>query len=84
MVVTGIVGFLFEPRKPGETGVPNPSLKSLPNAELNLLFKISYPKSNFALTLGYLNRALNTPAQSVYTHVAKVYVHLLELKKAFT
>ena len=33
VVVTGIVGFLFEPRKQGETGVPNPSLKSLLNAE---------------------------------------------------
>ena len=38
VVVTGIVGFPLEPRKLGETEVPNPSLKSLrPSAE-NLCF----------------------------------------------
>ena len=28
-----------------------------------LLYKLSYLNSNFALTLGYLNPALNKPAQ---------------------
>ena len=28
-----------------------------------LLYKLSYLNSNFALTLGYLNPALNNPAQ---------------------
>ena len=32
------------------------------NFKLNLLFKLSYLNSNFALTLGYLNPALNNPA----------------------
>ena len=32
------------------------------NFKLNLLFKLSYMNSNFALTLGYLNPALNNPA----------------------
>ena len=31
--------------------------------KLNLLYKPSYLNSNFALTLGYLNPALNNPAQ---------------------
>ena len=31
--------------------------------KLNLLYKLSYLNSNFALTLGYLNPALNNPAQ---------------------
>ena len=30
--------------------------------KLNLLYKLSYLNSNFALTLGYLNPALNNPA----------------------
>ena len=30
--------------------------------KLNLLFKLSYLNSYFALTLGYLNPALNNPA----------------------
>ena len=30
--------------------------------KLNLRFKLSYVNLNFALTLGYLNRALNDPA----------------------
>ena len=30
--------------------------------KLNLLFKLSYLNLNFALTLGYLNPALNNPA----------------------
>ena len=30
--------------------------------KLNFLFKLSYLNSNFALTLGYLNPALNNPA----------------------
>ena len=29
---------------------------------MNLLFKLSYLNSNFALTLGYFNPALNIPA----------------------
>ena len=32
--------------------------------KLNLLYKLSYLNSNFALTLGYLNPALNNPAQA--------------------
>ena len=32
--------------------------------KLNLLYKLSYLNSNFALTLGYLNPALNNPAQN--------------------
>ena len=31
--------------------------------KLNLLFKLLYLSSNFAPTLGYLNPALNNPAQ---------------------
>ena len=31
--------------------------------KLNLVYKLSYLNSNFALTLGYLNPALNNPAQ---------------------
>ena len=31
--------------------------------KLDLLFKLSYLNSNFALALGYLNTALNNPAQ---------------------
>ena len=31
--------------------------------KLNLLFKLSYLSSNFALNLGYLNPASNNPAQ---------------------
>ena len=34
--------------------------------KLNLLFNPSYMNSNFALTLGYLNPALNNPAQESY------------------
>ena len=33
--------------------------------KLNLRFKLSYVNLNFALTLGYLNPALNNPAQNV-------------------
>ena len=33
--------------------------------KLNLLFKLSNLNSNFALTLGYLNPALNNPAQKL-------------------
>ena len=33
--------------------------------KLNLLFKLSNLNSNFALTLGYLNPALNNPAQYI-------------------
>ena len=31
--------------------------------KLNLVYKLSYLNSNFALTLGYLNPALNNPAR---------------------
>ena len=34
----------------------------LKRIKLNLLFKLSYLTSNFAVTLGYLNPALNNPA----------------------
>ena len=40
--------------------------------KLNLLFKFSYLNSNFALTLGYLNPALNNQAQ-VLTHGFTLY-----------
>ena len=33
--------------------------------KLNLLFHVSYLNSNFSLTLGYLNPALNNPAQDL-------------------
>ena len=33
--------------------------------KLTLLFKLSNLNSNFALTLGYLNPALNNPAQKI-------------------
>ena len=32
---------------------------------MNLLFKLSYLSSNFALTLGYLNLVSNNPAQKI-------------------
>ena len=32
-----------------------------------MLFKLSYLNSNFALTLGYLNPALNNPAQGFFS-----------------
>ena len=32
--------------------------------KLNLLFKLSFLNFNFALTLGYLNPALNNPVQA--------------------
>ena len=35
--------------------------------KLNLLFKLSNLNSNFALTLGYLDPALNNPALSLET-----------------
>ena len=35
------------------------------HVKLNLRFKLSYVNLNFALTLGYLNPALNNPAQNV-------------------
>ena len=38
--------------------------------KLNLLFKVSNLNSNFALTLGYLNRVLNNPALSIIFEVA--------------
>ena len=40
--------------------------------KLNLLYKLSYLNSNFALTLGYLNLASNNPAQ-VYKWVPATY-----------
>ena len=36
--------------------------------ELNLLFKLSYLNSNFALALGYLNPASNNLAQECFFH----------------
>ena len=43
--------------------------------KLNLLFKLSNLNSNFALTLGYLNPALNNPAQVV----ERVEISLVEI-----
>ena len=42
--------------------------------ELNFLLKLSDRKSNFTLTLGYLNPALNNPGQ-----VLKMYSVLKEI-----
>ena len=44
---------------------------------MNLLFKLSYLNSNFVLTLGYLNLALNNPALvSCCPELAKTeYIH---------
>ena len=39
---------------------------------MNLLFKLSYLNLNFALTLGYLNLALNNPAL-VVKELKKLY-----------
>ena len=36
--------------------------------KLNLLFKLSYLNSNFAPTLGYLESALNSPAQERFSN----------------
>ena len=36
--------------------------------ELNFLLKLSDLKSNFTLTLGYLNPALNNPGQENFFH----------------
>ena len=46
--------------------------------KLNLLYKLSYLNSNFALTLGYLNPALNNPAQNYkITHARNLHVKKL-------
>ena len=45
--------------------------------KLNLGFKLSYVNLNFALTLGYLNPALNNPAQNVSScnfYVFSIYI----------
>ena len=56
--------------------------------EVNLLFKLSYLNSNFALTLGYLNPALNDPAQSLNCHsdfdLLEVKVYKLIKKKSYS
>ena len=39
--------------------------------ELNFLLKLSDLKSNFTLTLGYLNPALNNPGQQLFSEVVK-------------
>ena len=46
--------------------------------KVNYLFKLSYLNRNFALTLGYLNPALNSMTQvykraEVYERVGKIY-----------
>ena len=48
--------------------------------KLDLFFKLSYLSSNFALTLGYLNEALNNPAQSVICFIQQntCYLNLLQ------
>ena len=55
--------------------------------EVNSLFKLSYLNSNFALTLGYLNPALNDPAQSLNFHsdfdFLEVKVYKLIKKKSY-
>ena len=50
--------------------------------KLNLLFKLSYLSSNFALTLGYLNPASNNPAQNCNSLLYGVLaVHLSKIKR---
>ena len=50
--------------------------------KLNLLFKLSYLSSNFALTLGYLNPASNNPAQNCNSLLYGVpAVHLSKIKR---
>ena len=55
--------------------------------KLNLLFKLSYLNSNFALTLGYLNPALNNRAL-IYNLKVPFNFHLTFLRlnviKVFT
>ena len=41
--------------------VTNHQIEGKENLKLNLLFKLSYLSSNFALTLGYLNPVSNNP-----------------------
>ena len=41
--------------------------------KLNLLFKLSYLNSNFELTLGYLNPALNNSAQVSWTAIVAFF-----------
>ena len=45
---------------------------------MNLLFKLSYLNSNFKLTLGYLNPALNNSAQGSNLKVAGYFSRLPE------
>ena len=40
--------------------------------KLNLLYKLSYLNSNFTLTLGYLNPALNNPVLNFYYRLQSV------------
>ena len=46
-----------------------------------MLFKLSYPGLNFVLTLGYLNPALNNPAQVVW---CTVFSHIPTANVTFT
>ena len=45
--------------------------------KLNLLFKLSYLNSNFALTLGYVNPALNNSALVDWLHFAEIILVFL-------
>ena len=44
--------------------------------KLNLLFKLSYPNSNFALTLGYLNPALNNRVQILRSYEVSLFARV--------
>ena len=61
--------FFFSPRAFSRTissilfRVANHQIAEKAGIKPNLLFKLSYVNSNFELTLGYLNPALNNPAQ---------------------
>ena len=46
-----------------------------------MLFKLSNLNSNLALTLGYLNPALNNPAQNINSALASTFLlHLISLQ----
>ena len=47
--------------------------------KLNLLFNPSYLNSNLALTLGYLNPALNNPAQAPVVQKVDSAIHWISL-----
>ena len=49
--------------------------------KLNLLFKLSYLNSNFALTPGYLNPALNNPFVRSTEHEKYIPLYGIQNKK---